>query len=519
VRGIVKLSVIVPVYNEYRHVEECLRRVMAAPFDKEVIVVDDASTDGTSALLKRLEAQYDGCMRLFVQRKNQGKGAALRLGIEHAQGDIVVIQDADLEYDPGDYPRLVNPIVQGKADVVFGSRFAGGEHRVLYFWHSLGNRLLTMLSNAFTNLNLTDMETCYKVFRREVIQNIVIETDRFGFEPEITARLSKTPCVLYEVPISYHGRTYTQGKKITWKDGLAAFAHVVRFNLFRRSEECAKRPWREIPGLVSPPEDPDHVGETLELLSHADRYNQWILDNIRPFLGRRVLEIGCGIGNFTAAIASTEASHVVATDVSSKYLQLLNDRFDSSGKVRTEVWDLNNPPSDLVRDSSESAVCLNVLEHIPNDVEAMRNIYSALTPGGRLIALVPAHPWLYGTMDEQLGHIRRYRRPEFERKLEQAGFTIEKTFWMNTVGMIGWFTSGRILKRPTIPTGQVKIFEMAVPIARMVDRLATRLVGGLSVICVARRPNVDPAVVPELEAGAAPTYRQPLRQSSPPNRF
>ena len=370
-----------------------------------------------------------------------------------------------------------------------------------------------MLSNVFTNLNLTDMETCYKVFRREVIQNIVIETDRFGFEPEITAKLSKTPCVLYEVPISYHGRTYTQGKKITWKDGLAAFAHVVRFNLFRRPEDCSKRPWREITQLVSPPENPDHVGETLAMLAHADRYNQWMFDNIRPYLGRRVVEIGCGIGNFTAAIASTDASQVVATDVSSKYLQLLADRFNSSGKVRTEVWDLNNPPSDLVRESSESAVCLNVLEHIPNDVEAMRNIYSALSPGGRLIALVPAHPWLYGTMDDQLGHVQRYRRQEFERKLEQAGFIIEKTFWMNAVGMIGWFTSGRILKRPTIPTGQVKIFEMTVPIARLIDRLATRLVGGLSVICVARRPPVDSPVSTSPEAGVVRTYSQPVRQS------
>ena len=217
-----KLSVVIPVYNERRSVAECIRRVMAVPFEKEVIVVDDASTDGTTALLEEIKRRHPSEMRLLIQPKNCGKGAALRVGIEQATGDVVIIQDADLEYDPVDYPQLVRPIENGKADVVFGSRYLGVEHRVLYFWHSVGNFILTTLSNAFTNLNLTDMETCYKVFRREVIQNVIIESDRFGFEPEITAKLAKTPCVIYEVPISYHGRTYDQGKKITWRDGLAA---------------------------------------------------------------------------------------------------------------------------------------------------------------------------------------------------------------------------------------------------------------------------------------------------------
>jgi glycosyltransferase involved in cell wall biosynthesis len=245
-----KLTVVMPVYNEYRHVAECIRRVLATPYDKEVIVVDDASTDGTSDLLRQLAALYQPVVQLVAHETNRGKGAALRTGIERATGDIVIIQDADLEYDPQDYAIVVGPIERGIADVVFGSRFLGVEHRVLYFWHSVGNRLLTTLSNAFTNLNLTDMETCYKAFRREAIQNFVLENDRFGFEPEITAKLAKSPCVIYEVPISYCGRTYAQGKKITWRDGLAAFIHIVKFNVMRTPEQCVKTPWREYSTLL-----------------------------------------------------------------------------------------------------------------------------------------------------------------------------------------------------------------------------------------------------------------------------
>jgi len=246
-----KLSVIVPVYNERQHVRQCIRRILAEPHEKEILVIDDGSTDGTIDILKSIESAHAPHVRLFLQPRNQGKGAAIRVGIDHAIGDVVLVQDADLEYDPQDYGTLVGPIERGLADVVFGSRFLGVEHRVLYFWHSVGNGVLTLLSNAFTNLNLTDMETCYKAFRREVIQNLVLENDRFGFEPEVTAKLAKTPCVIYEVPISYHGRTYADGKKITWRDGFAALAHILRYNVFRKESECIRRPWAEITQLVS----------------------------------------------------------------------------------------------------------------------------------------------------------------------------------------------------------------------------------------------------------------------------
>lgn len=225
------LTVVVPVYNEARWVEELLGRVQASNrlgCDLEIIVVDDCSTDGTTELLERIAPRF-AAVRLFRQTRNMGKGAALRRGFAEARGHIVLVQDADLEYDPADYPTLLKPILDGMADVVYGSRFLGGPHRVLYYWHSVGNWVLTNASNGFTNMNLTDMETCYKVFRREVIEKIEIKQDRFGFEPEVTAKVARAGARVYEVPISYAGRTYAEGKKIGWKDGVKALWYVVRY--------------------------------------------------------------------------------------------------------------------------------------------------------------------------------------------------------------------------------------------------------------------------------------------------
>ena len=227
-----KLSIIVPVYNEKATVARVLERIEQTPHEKEIIVIDDFSTDGTREILRRIDTSRQiPSVRVLYHAVNQGKGAALRTGIASAAGDIVIIQDADLEYDPSEYGALIQPIIAGRADVVYGSRFLSGPHRVLFFWHSLGNQVLTLLSNMFTDLNLTDMETGYKAFRRELFSKITIEENRFGFEPEITAKIAKLHCRLYEIPISYFGRDYSEGKKITWKDGVAALYCILKYNL------------------------------------------------------------------------------------------------------------------------------------------------------------------------------------------------------------------------------------------------------------------------------------------------
>ena len=244
-----KLSIVIPCYNEEATIEELVAQVQASPYEKEILIIDDGSQDRTREILATLAEDPE--IRVFLQPKNQGKGSALRRGFTEATGDVVIVQDADLEYDPRDYPKLLQPIEDGKADVVYGSRFQGGPGRVLYYKHMLGNQFLTFLSNMLTDLNLTDMETCYKAFKREVIQNIRLESNRFGFEPEVTAKVSRMrDVVIYEVPISYNGRTYEEGKKITWKDGAAALWHIFKYNVLTDSAATYNHESKQLDSLV-----------------------------------------------------------------------------------------------------------------------------------------------------------------------------------------------------------------------------------------------------------------------------
>ncbi|HUI48740.1 MAG TPA: glycosyltransferase family 2 protein, partial [Acidimicrobiia bacterium] len=282
--GIVScLSVVMPTYNEAATLDEVIRRVLASPYVQELIVVDDGSDDGSAEIVKSI---YDPRIRLFVQPINLGKGAALRRGFQEATAPFVIVQDADLEYDPQEYATVLGPLLAGDADVVYGSRFhSGNPHRVLYYWHAVGNRILTTASNMFTNMNLTDMETCYKAFRREVIQSFVIEEDRFGFEPEITAKVAAAGWRLYEVGISYSGRTYLEGKKIGWRDGVRAMYGVVRYsgawqNLRTRLDNA---PDRSIPPAEFDDSDAELSG-VLSVLESADNYADWIYQMIRPHL-------------------------------------------------------------------------------------------------------------------------------------------------------------------------------------------------------------------------------------------
>jgi len=463
----VKLSVVMPVYNESKTIREIVRRVLDVPIEKELLIVDDGSTDGTRDILRELDGQ-DG-VRVFLQPVNQGKGAAVSVGFQHAEGDVVVVQDADLEYDPNEYPKLLAPIADGHADVVYGSRFlGGGARRVLYFWHTVGNRFLTLASNMFTNLNLTDMETCYKMFRREVVQSMRIESRRFGIEPEITAKVARRGYRIFEVPISYYGRTYEEGKKIGWRDAVSAIWTIVKHST------------REA-------EDPRNVGHvTLARMGKLEPYNRWLADRFRGALGRRVLEIGAGFGNMTRQLLGREL--VVASDLDPVALEYLRGTFRGEPEVRIASYRFpvtEDQRSEIRALGIDTVVCLNVLEHIEDDAGALADFYALLPSGGRVVLIVPALARLYGTLDEHLRHFRRYEKDELAEKLRAAGFAVEDCRFLNRPGIVGWYVNGKILRRRVLPSGQLAAFRLALPLLRREETNPPST--GMSLLAIGRK--------------------------------
>jgi glycosyltransferase involved in cell wall biosynthesis/phospholipid N-methyltransferase len=457
------LSVLVPVYNEQYLVTASLDRLKMLESSPQleriqVIVVDDCSRDRTPQVLREFEAAERVRPRariewLFLRHpENQGKGAAIRTALAHATCEISVIHDADLEYHPRDLIKIVRVFEEERADAVFGSRFAGGEaRRALLFRHELGNRLLTFLTNMVTNINLTDMETCYKAVRTDLLKSIPIVSNDFRLEPELAIKLAKRDARIFEVPISYSGRTYQEGKKINWRDGVRALAAIARFgasdHLYNADE---------------------HGSQILGRLARAPRFNAWMAETIAPFCGQRVLEIGSGTGNLTRRLIPRE--QYVASDVNPLYLHTLNGLTADRPYLDVTFTDVTKGQSFPKIDGGfDTVICLNVIEHVDDDVAALRNIRDVLAPKGKAIVLVPQGPEIMGTLDEVLGHKRRYTREKLAQLANDAGFEIRDLIMFNRIGRPAWWLNGKVLRRREFGLAQILTLNALTPVFRRID--------------------------------------------------
>ena len=461
-----------PVYNERFLITEIVNRVLAFEDPRisgvELVIVDDGSSDGTREALQGLQAEHPE-VRLLLQPENRGKGAAVRAGIDAVTGDLTVIQDADLEYNPEDWKVMLTPFFETGADAVYGSRFLpSGYRRVLYFRHTIGNRLLTLASNLATDLNLSDMETCYKMVRTELLRSIPIRSRDFSMEPEITAKLAKRGARIYEVPIRYSGRTYQEGKKIRFRHAVTAMVAVCKWwlidDLYRGEDE--------------------HGAAILASLNEVPAFNRWMADFIRPYVGDRVLEIGAGIGNLTMQL--TPRSRYVATDVNQHYLSYLANLTYGRPYLETRPLDLADPSDfEPLRDGFDTVVCLNVLEHVAEEATAIANIRSALTPGGQAVILVPQGQSRYGSLDRVLGHVKRYSATELRTALTQGGLEVVAVRQFNRSAVPGWLLNGKVMRRKRLSRMQLKLFNILMPVVRRTDRLFPWR--GLSLVAIARR--------------------------------
>lgn len=464
-----KLSILIAAYNEEETLAACLDAVRRAPLpaglEREIVLVEDGSKDRTWAIAQQFAARHPE-IRIFQQPQNAGKGAALRRAIQEMKGDLAIIQDADLEYDPADYPRMLGPILKGKADVVFGSRFTGDERKVLYFWHTLANNLLTLISNMLNDTNFTDIETCYKAFIGTALKAIPLESNRFGIEPEIAAKVARNRLRMFEVPISYNGRRYDEGKKITWLDGLAALWFIFKYRFFGRYADPGKA--------------------TLDCLDEAPKFNEWMYESVKPWLGTRVAELGVGRGNVSRYIRRDR--EVLLTDYRIDYLTELRDRWTDRRDVRIGKLDMQvREDYALLREfAPESVVFLNVLEHIEDDRAVLRNLFAEVPGGCRIVVLVPYNMRLYSHVDKELGHFRRYGEWELEGKMRDAGFEVEKQFFFNKAGVVAWYVFNTLGGQKALRPWQLWLYGKLTPVFRLLDRVLPT--SGLSTVVIGRKP-------------------------------
>lgn len=461
--GATSLSVLVPAYNEQYLVESSLRRLLAlggSPLLKrvQVIVVDDCSRDQTAEALRRFQqspandggGKFD--WRFLRHERNQGKGAAIRTALEHADCELCVIHDADLEYYPRDLLRMVPLFLEENADAVFGSRFLpGGFKRALFFKHSIGNHLITFLCDCASDLNLSDIETCYKMVRTDLLKSIPLVSGDFRIEPELCIKLAKRGARIFEVPISYSGRTYQEGKKIGWRDGIKALAAIVRFKVSDRI--C----------------QPDQWGSEVAVrLGRAPKYTRWLADLLRPYVGQRVLEIGAGNGSLMLdLIPRTE---YCACDPNPLFVRELSKLSETRPYLQALEIDPAGPASLPAGRRFDTVICQNVLEHVDDDVAVLRGIAAAVEENGRVLVLAPNAPWLFGAIDRSLGHRRRYTPAQLAALAEKAGLRCANVVAYNRASSLPWWFGGRVLRRRRFGIFQVKLVNWITPVLRGVDR-------------------------------------------------
>lgn len=467
-----KISILMPIYNERYTVAQVVRDVMEAPLpedvSREIIAVDDGSTDGTSIELARL-AQNDGGLRLIRHDVRRGRGAALATAAAAATGDICVFQDADLEYSPGDYSRMLEPIRDGMADVVFGSRLMASEYkRAFMFRHRLVLRWLTNFSNLLTNVDVSDLSCGIKMIRTLLLQSLPLRSQGFAIDAELVAKCAKRGFRIYEVPVCYRGRTYREGKKRRSMDHLKSLLASIRYAIIDDIYESR------------------YGHDILHRLSAAHRFNRWMADVIRPWIGERVLEIGSGMGNL--AIQFLPRLQYTATDIDDLHLDYLRSRFGHNRCISIVKADVTQARDFVaLMGQFDTAICLNVIEHVKDDAAAVANIFSALCPGGRACLLVPQMPSLFGSLDEVLDHQRRYRPSDFAVLLRGAGFEIEKQFSFNRPAVPAWWLNSVVLRKKNFGKLQLKIYDSLVWVWRLIDKMLPW--PGISTIVIARKPG------------------------------